>query len=113
MNNHRNPIEKYDEQDRKISAFFNIAGNVFEYVSAVLIGVFYGAIAFSAFALLKEDMTLSMTNAILGGFIGGIGGFAFAKLQIMFRKKFGDDIPIVPVLLLGCLALTAVFYFIV
>lgn len=97
---------------RKYSVFFSKADNLLEYIGAISSGIFYGGGVGFIFAIVKNHES-AILSASIGAAIGAAGGFTYTKLENMFRKKFGDDIPVILVLLLGCLALTAVLYFIV
>ncbi len=98
MPDFNNPIEKYNQEDRKIFSFFSKVSSFATYVIFTFYGGFVGAIIWLLFGLSNPIHWYVA--------IGLFTGLGCAKLNILMIKKFGDELPIVWLLLFGCLIVT-------
>ncbi len=60
-----------------------------------------------------KDLSSLNVAVLFGSIFGALGGGFYAWLGNIFRKKFGDDIPVILILLILCLIGTAALYFVI
>ncbi len=106
MSNHTEIERKIAAFDKKVIGIFNKAENFFELIFFPIAGALYGAAVWMIIALRGEGNW----NFWPGLIVGAVLGLVFALLNIIAKKKLGDELPLSLVLLVAGLVVLGVLY---
>ncbi len=118
MTEFNNPIEKYNEQDRKLFGFLRKAGSFLSYVYYAFHGTWIGAVAGTVMPLLGGGSIGGIKGIALSALGGCILGLIVYKIELLLEEKMNEwlgirELPIIPFILLACLIYAWLLHFFV